>query len=302
MGVIRGVCASCQALGGNWRRMQFRPRQVPRLSLPARAGLPALALAGLLFLASILLLVSGCATFRPQTYSSFITSTPLPPRNYLVLGFMGAREGWDAPRRPVRILALELRAMNLPGVHVETVENTRRDLALQFVRSALDRNGDGTLDAQERASTGIILYGHSFGAAAVVKFARQLEKLGVPVLLTVQVDSVGANDSLIPANVARAANFYQGAGLFIRGQSLIRPESPEKTKIVGNFEYDTNSKQAVPIDTSGFPWTGRVFARAHVKMASDPAVWKRVEALILDEVGERPPPVASTHAAGQGPK
>ncbi len=288
MCVIRGVCASSQALGGNWRRMQFRPRQVPRLSL--------------LFLAGILLLVSGCATFRPQTYKSFTTSTPLPPRNYLVLGFMGSREVWDAPRRPVRILALELRAMNLPGAHVETVENTRRDLALQFVRSALDRNGDGTLDAQERASTGIILFGHSFGAAAVVKFARQLEKLGVPVLLTVQVDSVGANDQVIPANVARAANFYQGAGLFIRGQEHIRAESPERTAILGNFGYNANSKQAGPIDTSGYLWLERVFARAHVKMASDPAVWKRVEALILNEVGERSTAAAGAHPATQGPK
>ncbi len=273
---------------------------MPRLSLPARAGWPASV--GLLLLAGVLLFVTGCAIFRPQTYNSFTTSTPLLTRNYLVLGFMGSREVWDAPRRPVRILALELRAMNLPGVHVETVENTRRDLALQFVRSALDGNGDGTLDAQERASTGIILYGHSFGGAAVVKFARQLKKLGVPVLLTVQVDSVGANDRVIPANVARAVNFYQGAGLFIRGQGHIRAENPERTAILGNFEYNANGKQIAPIDTSGYLWLERVFARAHVKMASDSAVWKRVEALILNEVGERPPPAANTHAAGQGPK
>ena len=46
--------------------------------------------------------------------------------------------------------------------------------------------------------------------------ARALEKDGIPVLLTVQVDSVaklGKNDTTIPANVAQAANFYQPHGL-----------------------------------------------------------------------------------------
>jgi len=41
------------------------------------------------------------------------------------------------------------------------------------------------------------------------------EKDGIPVLLTVQVDSVskGQDDKLIPANVAQAINFYQIDGL-----------------------------------------------------------------------------------------
>jgi len=45
--------------------------------------------------------------------------------------------------------------------------------------------------------------------------ARLLEKDGIPVLLTVQVDSVskGQDDKLISANVAQAINFYQIDGL-----------------------------------------------------------------------------------------
>ena len=50
----------------------------------------------------------------------------------------------------------------------------------------------------------------------VRRVLRELEKDGVPVLLTVQVDSVEQrhqNDEVIPANVAKAMNFYQLNGL-----------------------------------------------------------------------------------------
>jgi hypothetical protein len=80
----------------------------------------------------------------------------------------------------------------------------------------------------------LILYGQSFGGAAVVKLARELEVMGVPVLLTVQVDSVGRGDGIIPANVARAANLFQRNGLFIRGEPKIRAQDPSRTTIIGN--------------------------------------------------------------------
>src|SRR5205814_8841866 len=55
-------------------------------------------------------------------------------------------------------------------------------------------------------------YGQSRGGSAMVEIARELGKHGTAVLLTVQVDGVkcfGADDGVIPPNVARAANFYQ---------------------------------------------------------------------------------------------
>jgi thioesterase domain-containing protein len=68
------------------------------------------------------------------------------------------------------------------------------------------------------------LYGQSFGGAAVVKLARQLDKLGVPVLLTVQIDSVGRGDARIPPNVARAASLFQRNGVLISGEAPIVAE------------------------------------------------------------------------------
>ncbi len=81
----------------------------------------------------------------------------------------------------------------------------------------------------------------------MVKLARQLKQMGVPVLLTVQVDSLGKDDQVIPSNVARAANFYQQNALLIRGRPNIRAEDPQRTTILGNFKYDYEHKECGPV-------------------------------------------------------
>ena len=168
-------------------------------------------------------------------------------------------------------------------MHVETVENKKRDLALQLIHNAFDRNRDGQLDDLERISVRLILYGKSFGGAAVVKLARQLQALHIPIRLTVQIDSVGRNDSIIPSNVALAANLFQRNGLIIKGEPEIRPEDPQKTNIIGNLEFDYDRKK---IDLSGVPWFKKLFRTAHSKMNVDPDVWAKVEALMLKELGK----------------
>src|SRR4051794_22327185 len=85
-----------------------------------------------------------------QSYKDFSTTTPLEEGDVLVIGFMGGRESWDNYKRGVRKLALKLRDMNLPGVHVETVENKKRPLAIELIRNSFDRNQDGKLDERER--------------------------------------------------------------------------------------------------------------------------------------------------------
>ena len=114
-------------------------------------------------LLSAVLLAGGCAIIRPQAYQSLVTQTPVPANSYLVIGFMGGVEARDADKHAVRKLALKLRSLDLPNVYVETVENGREILALQLIQNALDRNRDGTLDEEERASARVILYGHSLG-------------------------------------------------------------------------------------------------------------------------------------------
>jgi len=224
-------------------------------------------------------LAVGSGVPAAQRYQDFITPTPLAEGATLVIGFLGGRESWDNQHRGVRKLALKLRAMNVGGVHVETVENTKRSVALALVRSAFDRNRNGELDERERASARLIVYGQSFGGAAVVKFARQLDTMGVPILLTVQVDSVGRDDAVIPPNVARAANLFQRDGFTIRGEREIRSADPLRTTILGNHRFTYRGKT---IDLSEVSWFKRLLQRAHTKMDHDPEVWGLVEKTILD--------------------
>ena len=238
-------------------------------------------------LLSAVLLAGGCAIIRPQAYQSFVTQTPVPANSYLVIGFMGGVEAWDADKHTVRKLALKLRSLDLPNVYVETVENGREILALKLIQNALDRNGDGKLDEEERASARVILYGHSLGGGSVVKLASELKEIGVPVLLTIQVDSVGRKDRVIPSNVARAINFYQHDGPFIRGRSEIVAEDSRKTTILGNYKYDYRNKK---VDDSALVWLARVLEGAHAKLEFDPDVWAKVGQLIVHEIEERSTP------------
>lgn len=221
------------------------------------------------------------ALLSAQTWNDISTPVPLKPREILIVGFLGGREPWNNSRRSVRKLAVRLRDRRLPAVHVETFENTKRKLALELVAKAFDRDSSGHLDEIERTGVKLIVYGQSFGGAAVVKFARQLDSIGVPILLTVQVDSVGSGDSIIPPNVATAANLYQRNGWPIRGQPEILAADPSRTRILANLRFDYRNKV---IDVSEASWFQRLTQTAHTKMDHDPEVWSKVESFILAAV------------------
>ena len=156
---------------------------------------------------AVLIAALCCPVLSAQRLSDLALPTPLPPGSTLVIGFLGGFEHWNDQHRSVRQLTLNLR--NRPGVYAESISNRHRAVALDLIRRALDTNQDGNLDAEERARARVILFGQSWGGAAAVATARDLDQLGVPVLLTVQVDSVGLHDRVIPQNVLAAANFYQ---------------------------------------------------------------------------------------------
>ena len=116
------------------------------------------------------------------------------------------------------------------------------------------------------------------GRNAVV-LARELDQDGIPVLLTIQVDSISKihqNDAIIPANVAQTANFYQPHGL-LQGQPEIRAADSARTKIIGNFRFDY---KATPYKCDKYPSYDRVFVKAHTQIECDPGVWTQAESLI----------------------
>jgi len=197
----------------------------------------------------------------------------------IVIGFVGGFIAHDNPVHSEVQLAARLRAEYPTGVYVETFESYREKKAHQTILKLLDRNYDGNLTMEEKHEARIIIYGHSWGGSESIALARALAKDGIPVLLTIQVDSVskrGINDTTIPGNVAEAANFYQPHGL-IHGDHDIRAADPAHTRIIGNFLFDY---KASSLKCSQYPWYDRIFVKAHTQIECDPTIWTRVEDLI----------------------
>ncbi len=301
--LLRGV-ESCEAATQYQNAMPRRHRQRPFLSNRTGFGIisPSVIVSFLIrqrheralpvwFLAAALLVLapSLCAQGSPKlisTGASVSLSVPAdiaPPPQTIVIGFLGGFVRHDDAVHSEVQLAQRLRSEYTAGVRVEAFENRRRDDAHKLILSFVAADHDGRPTGEQKRAARVILYGHSWGANAVVALARDLETNGIPVLLTVQVDSIakgGQNDGVIPGNVAQAVNFYQDKG-FLHGQRQIRAADATRTQILGNFRMDY---AANPIACPQYPWFDRIFMRSHIEIECDPSVWQRIETLIREQL------------------
>jgi hypothetical protein len=214
-----------------------------------------------------------------------------PPRSPLasaaspviVIGFVGGHARHDDDAYLAVRLAARLKQDYASGVYVQVFENRFREKANRKILYLLDADRDGLLSSDEMRHARIVLYGQSWGASETVALAKELKHEGIPVLLTIQVDSVhkfGENDKLIPDNVAEAVNFYQPHGL-VHGRRRIRAENPETTRILGNYKIDYNLD---PVACQNYPWFASVFFRPHTEIECDPRIWTRIDSLIRSKL------------------
>jgi hypothetical protein len=211
-------------------------------------------------------------------------AAPLTPvRKLIVIGFMGGSvQAANEVHREAHVIGT-LRQSHPNEVHAEIFANRDGNVALKRVLALLDEDKDGHLNPEEKSTARIVIFGHSWGASQTVTLADQLNQRGIPVLLTIQVDSVQKlfqNDEVIPSNVREAVNFYQVEGL-LHGRSVIVAADPTKTKILGNHEsrYTDSS-----VSVAGYPWYARAFMRRHIQIESDPQVWDQIESLIASKI------------------
>jgi hypothetical protein len=213
----------------------------------------------------------------------------------LVIGFMGGFVHSDDLRHSEAQLAQRLAQSYGDRVTVEMFENRQRARAHEAIIDWLTRLGD----AEARAvapQPQIILFGHSWGASAIVYLCRELEREGIRVSLTVQVDSVrkhDEDDSLIPANVVEAANFYQPNGI-LHGQATIRAADPSRTTILGNHRFVYHHE---PAACHTYPWYNRLLFKGHTAIECDPQVWSRVETMIENRLPVTRTPEAAAYFA-----
>jgi hypothetical protein len=197
----------------------------------------------------------------------------------IVIGFVGGFVGHDNLRHGPVQLAQRIRQSVPQDTYVRVFENRHRRLAYDAILRLLDTDHDGELSVAEKAHAHIILFGHSWGAAAAVLLARDLRRQGVPVLLTVQVDSIAKSwqdDGVIPDNVAEAINFYQPHGI-LHGRTTITAADPVRTQVLGNYLEDYKKN---PIDCPDATWFARVFTPGHMQSECDPHVWSQIESMV----------------------
>jgi pimeloyl-ACP methyl ester carboxylesterase len=238
--------------------------------------------------ATIILSAAMPALSRPVDTTVLRPTVTTVPSS-IVIGFVGGFVSHDNLRHgPVR-LAQQIQRAAPKNTYVAVFENRRRKSAFDTVVRLLDIDHDGNLSAEEKTRARIIVFGHSWGAAAAVLLARDLQKSGVPVLLTVQVDSVAKiwqNDSVIPGNVAEAVNFYQPHGI-LHGRAKITAADPAKTEILGNYRIDYKKNPVACTDESRVE---RFFTPGHMQSECDPHLWSVVENIMRERLS---PPVVS---------
>jgi len=209
------------------------------------------------------------------------------PKPLIVIGFMGGNVKAANFVHREALMARDLQRRNPGALRISVFANHDGPVALKTIVPLLHEDRAGQLTEDDRRSARIIVYGHSWGASEAVTLAARLHRLHIPVLLTIQVDSVqkfGESDRVIPPNVVEAVNFYQAEGL-LRGRPVIAAAHPTHTTILGNF---LNTYKTKPVACDGYPWFARTFMKQHIEIENDPVVWARVESLIQAYISPDP--------------
>jgi len=202
----------------------------------------------------------------------------------IILGFVGGFVKHDDLKHPEVLFGMYLHKRYGSAVHVEIFGNHETKKAVEETIRRLDADKSGVRMPVETYPVKIILYGHSWGASQVLAVARELQRRReIPVALTIQIDSVKKfrqDDRTVPANVAKAINFYQRKGL-TPGQPLIVPADAARTTILGNFLMQYEDHQ---VNCDNYKWLSRVFNKAHHQIENDPYVWDQIVSLIDSEL------------------
>ncbi len=219
----------------------------------------------------------SAASDRSQQDSHPGAACPAP---LIVIGFMGGLVRGGNLVHKEALLVRDLNGRYPNAIYARTFANHHEPDALRAVLQLLDTEHNGPLNAKEKSAARIVIFGHSWGGSETVNFARELGQRGIPVLLTIQVDSVeksGEDDAIIPPNVLEAINFYQTEG-WLHGRRMIQAKDPQRTEILGNYESDYRNS---PVSLSGFSWYARALMKPHIEIENDGALWNRIETLIV---------------------
>src|SRR5436853_2890073 len=182
------------------------------------------------------LILIGVILLTPADSRSQAAINQLATSKIIVIGFVGGLRSPEDTNQGVVQIRDRLRNIHCADLQVTTYSHFHWGSAYQNIVQAIDSDHDGSLSAEElRQAPKLIIFGHSLGGWAVIKLARRLEKAHIPIELTVQLDTVGIGDAVVPDNVKFAMNFYQRSQWPVRGEKRIRAENVGSTNIIDNI-------------------------------------------------------------------
>lgn len=210
----------------------------------------------------------------------------------IVIGFLGGFAKSGDGKHPEVWFGDYLRERYSPAMNVSVISNHQWRKAKEDVLRLLDADNDGYLTA-EKGRAKIIVFGHSWGASETSAFAREMDQLGIPVLLTVQIDIVskpGQNPILMPPNVEAAINFFQSEGP-LHGRTRVVAEDPGRTEVIGNFHMTYEGRR---VNCRNYPWFARTFNKPHHEIENDARVWNQIPLVIDSRLSSLRSPIDQT--------
>ncbi|MCW5980018.1 MAG: SGNH/GDSL hydrolase family protein [Bryobacteraceae bacterium] len=189
----------------------------------------------------------------------------------IAVGFTGGVEGRDSTASGVVAMKNRLggHVAERNDVLAVAYNNFRWRRAAADVLEAIRRaGGDPGFPAAVRQPL-IVVYGHSWGAGSIDKFARELAQHGLEISLAIYIDAFGWRNPRVPGNVRHAVNFYQRAGILnglpLRGKAKLIARDPARTQILGNYEISPDAGRW------GWSWNPLqpLFYRQHHLIAHD---------------------------------
>jgi hypothetical protein len=182
------------------------------------------------------LILIGVILLTPADSRSQASINQSATNKIIMIGFVGGLRSPEDTNQGVVQIRDRLRNIHCADLQVTTYSHFHWGSAYQNIFQVIDSDHNGSLSEEElRQAPKIIIFGHSLGGWAVIKLARRLEKAHIPIELTVQLDTVGIGDAVVPGNVKFAMNFYQRSQWPVRGEKRIRAENVSSTNIIDNI-------------------------------------------------------------------
>ena len=166
----------------------------------------------------------------------------------LFAGFVGAMESSNRKGSGVVQIRDVLRGSAYPDVCSESFIPLSWESCRNWILRQFPAHSGPFTQAEIDEAPRIILLGHSTGGWAMLKVARDLRDRGIPIELTVQLDSVGITDYTVPSNVKRSAIFHAWGLLMFLTTKNVRMEDPRRTKLIANIVVKNASHLSITRD------------------------------------------------------